>query len=283
MTTYSVLIPCYNEERAIKQTIEQIKAVMNSLKESYEIIIINDCSKDKTAHILSTITGIKVIANEQNSGYGASLKRGLKHAQGEWIIITDADGTYPIADIPKLVHDKERYDMIVGARTGNDVTVPLMRRPAKWMLGKVANFLTGKYIPDINSGLRVFKKDLAMGYYHLYPNGFSFTTTITMAALTNEYSVKYIPINYYKRKGSSTVSPFDFFNFLRIMFRLVMYFNPMKILTPLSIFFFLLGTVRAVRDVILTDAIGTFALMLFLMAFQIFILGVIADIIIKRK
>ena len=215
--------------------------------------------------------------------YGEHVKKGLKKASGEFIIITDADGTYPIQDIPKLIKYTKHFDMVVGSRTGKNVNVPLIRRPPKFILGLLANFLAGRKIPDINSGLRVFKKDVAMEFFHMYPSGFSFTTTITLACLTNNYSVKYIPIDYYKRKGKSSISPFDFFTFIGLMFRVIMYFNPLKILTPLSIIFLILGVLRGIRDYFATDALGTLTLMLFLMAFQTFILGIIADIIIKAK
>lgn len=279
---FSVLIPAYNEQKSIEKTLAAVKQTMKPLG-SYEIIVINDGSRDMTARLLSEIKGITTINSPYNMGYGASLKKGLKKAEGELIIITDADGTYPIEDIPRLAKYIGKYSMVVGARTGKNVHVPLLRKPAKFLLGQLANFLAGRKIPDINSGLRIFKKDIAMEFFHLYPSGFSFTTTITLACLTNNYAVKYIPINYYKRKGKSSISPFDFFNFISLMFRIIMYFNPMKVLTPFSLFFLLLGVIRGIRDFYLTNALGTLTLMLFLMAIQIFILGIIADIIIKSK
>lgn len=279
---FSIVIPAYNEQKSIRHTIDLVKETMDGLSRKYEIVVVNDGSKDRTAEIISSIEDIKVLHNRPNQGYGASLKKGILSAEGEWIVITDADGTYPVQDIPRLVKYTTTNDMVVGARTGKNVHVPLLRRPAKFALSIIANFLVGKKIPDLNSGLRIFKRDIAMTFFHLFPDGFSFTTTITMACLTNKYSVKYIPINYYKRKGKSTMSPFNFITFITLMFKLIMFFNPMKILLPLSAMFFVLGAMRGVRDFLLTDSLGTLSLMLFLVSFQVFILGSIAEVVIKH-
>ena len=121
--------------------------------------------------------------------------------------------------------------MVIGARTGGKVHIPFMRRPAKWLLTHLAGFLAGTRIPDLNSGLRVFRKDLCLEFSHLYPQGFSFTSTLTMAFLTYDYNVKYIPINYYKREGESSIRAYDFVNFNKLLVRLTLFFNPIKQLT----------------------------------------------------
>jgi len=140
--------------------------------------------------------------------------------------------------------------MVVGARTGNKVHIPLIRKPAKWLIGKLANFLTEVKIPDLNSDLRMMRKEMVLKYMNILPSGFSFTLTITMAALTNDYRVKYIPIDYLKRVGSSKISPIkDTLNFLTLLVRTSLYFNPMKIFMLFSLILFLLAFALLGRDV----------------------------------
>lgn len=278
---YSVIIPAYNEEKSILDTISKLKKTLKSLP--YEIIVVNDGSNDRTGFILRRIHGIKVINHAVNKGYGASLKSGLRIVQGEWIIITDADGTYPISDIPRLLKHIPRNDMVVGARTGRKVYVPLLRRPAKWMLRIVARVVTGIRIPDLNSGLRVFRKDMAMKFWGLFPQGFSFTTTLTIAALVNNYDVKYIPINYFKRKGKSSINPVkDFLGFNFLIFRVAMNFAPLKFFVPISVVLSLIGLIKGIIDFVGTGQIGIFAALVVLFSIQIFFFGLLADLVNKR-
>ncbi len=280
----SIILPVYNEENAILPTIERIKEVMNRVKTKYEIIAVNDGSTDNTGEILKKIKGVDVILHPYNLGYGASLKNGIKKAKYDLILITDADGTYPIGDIPKLLKYSKTYDMVVGARTGKNVNVPLMRRPAKFFLRHLANFMTGRKIPDINSGFRIFKKDIALRFFHLFPSGFSFTTTITLACLTNDYTVKYIPINYYKRKGKSTINPLkDFINFTTLIFRMMMYFNPLKVFLFPSVLLFIFGFLILLYDIFIGANITDSSIIILLAAFQIGFLGLLADLIVKGK
>lgn len=276
-----MLIPAYNEERAILDTIKDIKQTLKGF--AYEIIVINDASKDRTGLILKKIQGIRVINHPVNKGYGASLKSGLRVAQGEWIIITDADGTYPVNDIPRLLKHTPRYDMVVGARTGRKTYDPFLRRPAKWMLKIVAKIVTGIRIPDLNSGLRVFRKEMALRFWNLFPYGFSFTTTLTVAALANNYNVKYIPINYFKRKGKSSINPIkDFIGFNFLIFRIALYFAPLKFFVPASFLLFLAGVVKGVMDFSNNSRIGIFAALVVLFSIQIFFFGLLADLVNKR-
>ncbi|RMD57848.1 glycosyltransferase family 2 protein, partial [Candidatus Woesearchaeota archaeon] len=254
MVEYSILVPIYNEQDAVKDTLERCKKVAKELGEC-EIIAINDGSKDNTASVLKTIKGIRKITHPYNLGYGASLKDGLRASKGKWIIITDSDGTYPIEDALRLAKYAGEYDMVVGARTGKEVHIPLLRRPAKWIIGKLANFLAGRKIVDINSGLRIFDREKATEFIKLYPSGFSFTTTITLAFFTNDYTVKYIPINYYKRKGKSTIHPIkDFIGFIALIFRIIIYFKPLKFFIIPSLALILFGIAWGVKQALSSPA-----------------------------
>lgn len=246
----SIVIPCYNEAQGVARSLDEI---VDTFKEryDYEIIIINDGSTDQTLKVLKKYsadkTFIKVINNNCNLGYGASLKKGIKETNSDIIVITDADCTYPASEIPKLVDDLKNNDMAVGSRTGKKVNIPLIRRPAKWILLKYARWLANADIKDLNSGLRAFRKQDVYQYFHILPNGFSFTSTITIAMHINNYSISYIPINYYKRVGSSSIKPIrDTLAFFSLVLRTTMYFNPLKVFSIVSICLILISVIISI-------------------------------------
>ena len=279
----TVLIPAFNEEHGIGSVLDAFLELAAQRQIAAEIIVIDDGSQDGTARIVESRAGVKLVQHDINRGYGASLKTGIRHATNDLILIADADGTYPIESIPQLLDCIDQFDMVVGARIGQHVRIPLARRPAKWILGKLAKFLAQREIPDLNSGLRIFRRELAERFYTLFPDGFSFTITITMAALTNGYRVKYVPVNYYKRTGKSSIRPSrDFFGFLSLIVRMTVYFNPLRIFLPASVFLLLIGLMKAGIDVYLHDAFGVGTGLAILTAFLILFLGLLADLIIRR-
>jgi len=280
---FSVLIPAFNEENAISGVVKELQGIMRKVG-NYEIIVINDGSTDNTGRALKKISGIKLIEHENNRGYGSSLKTGLRNAKGEWIIITDADGTYPNKEIPKLIKNSGKYDMVVGSRTGENVQIPLMRKPAKWFLGLMANYVSGKKIPDLNSGLRIFRKQDAMQFFRMYPNGFSFTTTITLAYLTNGMGIHYEPINYFKREGKSKIHPIkDTVNFVSLIIRVGTYFKPLKIFIPVSVLLFIISiAIFLYSAFVLNRVMDITVTIIALSALQIVLFGLLADTIAKR-
>ena len=278
----SVLIPVYNEQGAVSETIELIKNIMSQTDYDYEIIAVDDCSNDNSGKILDQINGIRVIHHIQNKGYSAALKTGIKAAKGDWIVITDADGTYPIEDIPKILRYMGKYDMVVGSRTGKQVKIPLIRKPPKWFLNRMATYIAGRKIPDLNSGLRAFKKEVALRFWNLFPEGFSFTSTITLACMTNNLDVKYIPINYHKRKGKSSMKAKHFMMFCSLLTRMTMYFRPLKIFIPIAAILFIIGFGKGAFDFVTGGKVGVAAVTVVLAAIQIGFLGLLAELIIKR-
>ncbi|RLJ04049.1 MAG: glycosyltransferase family 2 protein [Candidatus Aenigmatarchaeota archaeon] len=281
MKKISVIIPAYNEEKSIQGTINGIKNNIKDIK--YEIIVINDGSTDRTLEIIKKIKGIKVISHSTNKGYGAAIKTGLRNSRYDWICIIDADGTYPAEDIPKLLGYIPEYDMVIGARTKKGAKIPLARKPAKFFLKKLSEYLTKTKIPDLNSGLRIFKREIAERFMNLFPDGFSFTTTLTIACLTNDYRVKFVPINYYEREGESSISAIrDFSGFLQLILRLTLYFNPLRVFIPVSLFLFLIGCVKIWIDFFNIGSFGLGGTILILTSIQLAFLGLIADMIIKR-
>lgn len=237
----TIIVPVYNERKVIEKTISQLAQIKKDIDSDVEIILINDGSNDGTEVILNKLSqeDFQVIHHHRNLGYGAAIKTGVRAAKYAYIAITDADKTYPNERIPEFFLEllEKDLDMLVGARTGGNVKVPLIRKPAKWILNIIANYLANVKIPDINSGFRVMKKEVVESFLNILPGGFSFTMTITLAMEINGYSVKYEPIDYYGREGKSKFKPIeDTLNFILLIIRTVLYFNPLKVFIPLSLF-----------------------------------------------
>ena len=282
----SIIVPTFNEEESIAEVIGTIETAMRAYEIEHEIIVVDDGSTDKTLEIVRS-KGVKIVRHDQNKGYGAALKSGIAKANYDLIAITDADGTYPASDIPILSKhindDGYDYAMVVGSRTGDHVKIPFLRKPAKWFLGQLANYLSESRIPDLNSGLRVFKRELVERFYDLLPDGFSFTTTITIAALTNGYQVKYVPINYYQRRGQSSIKPLrDFLGFVSLIVRLIVYFKPLNFFLPASLALLVVGLSKALIDFFHQNYFGVGSAIVILTAIQIGFLGLLADLILKR-
>ena len=271
----SIVIPAYNEEGAISQQIEHLQSVMNETDWQYEIIVVDDGSSDRTAEEARKHP-VRVIRQPRNRGYGAALKSGISAAHSSHVIIIDADGTYPADAIPEMLEKSRDYDMVVGARIGENVEIPWARRPAKWFLRKLASYLAEYPIPDLNSGLRVMKKSAVEKFYHLLPSGFSFTTTITLAFFCNDLLVYYHPIEYAKRIGKSKIRPVDAYHFLLLILRTIVFFNPLRVFLPLGMAFFILGLGKFIYDLFIGNLSET-AIMGFLGAFIVWAIGLLSD------
>ena len=279
----SIVIPAYNEAEAIQPTIDKIKQITAQAGLISEIIVVDDGSSDGTGTAVAQYPDVHVFQHPQNKGYGASLKTGIRQAAHNTVIIIDADGTYPCEMIPELAAKMSAYDMVVGARTGENVQVPLARRPAKWVLNRLANYLSGVEIPDLNSGLRAFKRDVAMSYFRLLPSGFSFTTSITLALLTNDYNVLYVPIDYYQRTGKSKIRPFrDTINFFSLVVRVVLSYRPLRVFVPLVSLLLLVSAGKVIFDINAYDYhLATTTVVLLTLTFQTTVLGLIADLVVS--
>jgi glycosyltransferase involved in cell wall biosynthesis len=281
----SIVVPAYNEAGSIAPVLDNIRQTMEDAGLEYELLVIDDGSLDQTADVAEA-GGHRVLRHPENRGYGAALKTGIRHAAYDLIAITDADGTYPNERLPELVRlaVEGEYDMVVGARTGDQVHIPLIRRPAKWALNRLANHLARTQIPDLNSGLRVFRKDVAEEFRRFLPSSFSFTTTLTLALLTNDYTVHYVPISYHKRVGSSKINPVkDTLNIVGLIVRTVMYFAPLRVLLPISGTLLLAALAVLVLSALLTPKVMDVTVIVITMAaLQIAVVALVADLIEKR-
>ncbi|MCL4741565.1 MAG: glycosyltransferase family 2 protein [Phycisphaerales bacterium] len=247
----TVVVPCYNEQGAVTETVRQVDDALSRLECESEMIFVNDGSRDGTGAILDGLVReyprLRVYHNPVNAGYGATLKRGVAQARFDRIVITDADGTYPNERIPDLVAMLDEHDMVVGARTGSAVRIPLARRPAKWALLRYARWMSRADIKDINSGLRAIRRIHVERYWSMLPNAFSFTTTITLALHTDGASVAYVPIDYHPRVGKSSIRPIrDTLGFFSLVFRTVMYFKPLPVFGSVAVALMVLAVVVGV-------------------------------------
>jgi glycosyltransferase involved in cell wall biosynthesis len=277
----SVIIPAYNEQAGLRQVIEQLRSVLAQHGIATEIVVVDDGSTDSSASIAQQ-AGARVIRHRSNRGYGAALKTGIAAARHERVVILDGDGTYPAERIPELLDALEQTDMVVGARTGANVKIPWIRRPAKWLLNRLADYLTRSKIPDLNSGLRAFRRDVAMQYFPILPDQFSWTTTITLAMHCDKYAVKYIPVDYYARRGKSKIVPWDAGSFLVLILRTVMLFRPLRIFLPIVLMCLLYGLVKGAIDVVRDPNISASAILAFTAALLILLIGMLGDALATR-
>jgi len=256
--TATVVLPCFNEQDHVLKELERITAALDSSRLSYEILAIDDASTDGTLAVLreaaERMPHVQVLAFRRNGGSGTARRIGTLRARGEIVVWTDADMTYPNERIPELVElllADPSYDQVVGARTSEEGTHKWLRVPAKWLIRKIAERLSNQKIPDLNSGLRAFRRSVALPYLRLLPNGFSCVTTITLAFLQNQHDVHYVPISYAKRAGTSKFHfVHDAYRYILQVLRMIMYFDPLKVLMPLALWLLGLGVVKAVVDMV---------------------------------
>ena len=232
----SVVIPVYNEEKAIRQTVIELIEHLNMLHFNYEIIIVDDCSYDESIDKIRDLN-VKIIKHKKNLGGGVARVNGMKYAEGEIILQTDADGTYPCDKIPEILEAMKNADMVVGARKYEKAkSFKPLRVLVKWFIRKFASFLANENIPDLNTGFRAYRKDVALQYEYLYPSSHSIMSTMTLAFLIDLRNVKFIDIDYRERIGESSFHPIrDTYNYILATLRVITYFNPFKITTQLTL------------------------------------------------
>jgi glycosyltransferase involved in cell wall biosynthesis len=288
----SIVLPCYNEQDHVVQEVERICAAMDSSGYTYELLAVDDCSTDETLARLQEAAprfpDMRVVAFHRNGGSGTVRRIGTQDARGEIVVWTDADLTYPNERIPELIQILEKdstIDQVVGARTSEQGSHKILRVPAKWFIRKVAERLAGQEIPDLNSGLRAFRKEVSLPYLRLLPPGFSCVTTITLAFLSNQHDVYYLPIGYSKRAGTSKFSfVSDAYRYILQVLRMVMYFNPLKVLMPPALWLVTIGAGKGVVDMFRHPFyFPASTVMLFLSGLIIGSLALLADLIVRSR
>ncbi len=283
----TVVVPAFDEERGIEGVVRRLFGL--GLGFPLEVLVVDDGSNDGTAAVLERLAPefprLRLVRHAVNQGYGAALKTGFARARTDVVVITDADGTYPEDRIAELVaRIDDGAEMAVGARTGAEVHIPLLRRPAKAFLTRLAAFLAGTAIPDLNSGLRAFRRDFVLLYRPILPQGFSFTTTITLAALTNHHRVDYVSIDYAARAGRSKIRPVrDTLGFLSLIIRTVLYFNPLKVFYPATLVLGVVFLALLAWDLFVERNLGDKTVLVFVALLQMLTVGLLADLIEKKS
>lgn len=279
----SVVLPVFNEAGHLREEIDRIRAALDASPYTYEIIAVDDGSTDGSGELLRQIDGIQLIQFSQNRGSGSARKAGTRAARGRVVVWTDVDMTHPNHEIPELVKELDGYDQVVGARHAEQGTNKALRVPTKWFIRRLAEYLTEQRIPDLNSGFRAFRRDVALQYLHLLPAGFSCVTTMTMSFLANGYSVKYVPIEYSPRAGSSKFHWYkDTRRYLNQVIRMILSYNPLRVFLPVGFTLLAVGVGKLAYDwnrnhfrVTPNTVIVLFA------AFQVIAIGLIADLIVR--
>ena len=290
MTTYapdqcdiSVVLPVYNEKGHLRAEIDRIRAALETSKYSFELIVVDDGSSDGSEKELPGIPGITLITHGKNQGSGAARRTGTTAARGRVVVWTDVDMTYPNDLIPQLVDSMAGFDHVVGWRQTEEGTLKWLRTPAKWIIRKLASFLSETDIKDLNSGLRAFRRDVAMQYVHELPKGFSCVTTLTMSFLGNGYSVGFFPIEYFPRAGRSKFHWLkDTRRYILQVIRMTLSYNPLKVFLPTGLTLLGLGLVKLGFDWAQRDfRLAANTLLIFFAALQVITVGLLADLVVR--
>lgn len=280
----SVILPAYNEEDCILQTIDDVSKYLTEQGITFEIIVVDDGSTDRTGE-LARQRNVRYVAHRKNYGVGAARKTGILNAKGMYVATTDVDGTYPNDQMGVLFKHllENNCDMVVGARIGKNVVRELPHRwLPKFFIRKLASYMSQHSIPDLNSGLRVFRKEVALKYIYLLPDSHSWESTITLAFLCNKQYVKFLPIDYFARKGGkSSFAPIkDTYNYISLVIRTVMYFSPLRVFIPLSFLTIAIAIIKMIYDWNVYQKIGSLDAILFLSGILMILVGLIADLIV---
>jgi polyisoprenyl-phosphate glycosyltransferase len=288
----TIVLPCYNEQDHVRDELERIAKALDASDFSYELLIIDDKSTDNTLAVLREelphYPHMRLMPFRRNGGSGTARRIGTAEARGRIVVWTDADMTYPNERIPEFVQyliDHPDVDQVVGARTSEQGTHKIFRVPAKYVIRKLAEVLSSTKIPDLNSGLRAFRRDVSLPYLRLLPPGFSCVTTITMSFLSNQHAIDYLPIGYAKRAGTSKFHFIkDAYRYILQVLRMVMYFNPIKVLMPLALWIFFFGLVKGVVDIARYHLrLTTSTLLLLLTGLMIGSIALLADLIVRSR
>ncbi len=272
---YSLVIPVYNEEDAIGHVLEKIGKPYNC----DEIIVVDDGSTDNTTQIARTFKEIKVIKKPYNQGYGAALKAGVRVARNEWVLTFDGDGQQNIDNLAYFLEaQKEGYDLTIGQRHKNSHKL-WWRQPGKWIMQLVAGYLANEKICDINCGIRFFRKSVFSEFTPIYPNGYSISTTMTLAFIGNGYNVKFVPVITHKRIGGKSDVRIlrDGFNALILIIRTVSLFNPLKVFVPASAIFGFIGIFLIIYNIIFYGSASKTGISLLSGGIFLFLFGILAD------
>lgn len=271
----SIIIPAYNEDVGIEKVLDQLVAL--KFHEEHEVIVVDDGSTDETAAIVSRYP-VRLLRHEVNKGYGAALKTGIRKSTCDKVMIMDSDGQHDPKFVPKIVEMLNEFDMVIGTRTADSFQVK-NRKAGKKVIRIVGEYLVEQKLPDYNSGFRGFNKELIMRMLHIMPNGFSFSTTSTLAFLKEGYTIGTFPIVVEERVGRKSNVKFikDGTKTIMLLLRIIMLFNPLKIFLPASLIITTVGVAFGIYGYIIASRFSNSATIITMLGLMIFFIGLIAD------
>lgn len=289
----TVVIPVFNEEDAILHTIQEMFMALHRNGLIFEVVVVDDGSSDKTLDLLRDLSksskikkeykSLKVIHHPHNMGYGAAIKTGLRNAKYEYCAIIDADLTYSPDEMVNLfeIIKNEGFDMVVGMRTGSFYKGNFRKQILRFILRKIVEYMSGRSIPDINSGARVFKKSIAMKNSRILSDKFSFTTSLTLAFMMRHCFVHYEPIQYFGRKGVTKVKIIkDSLRTLGFILSVSAFFNPLRIFFPFVLLILLSALIVLSFSLLLSNLTILFiSALICLTGILVFSIGIMAHII----
>ncbi len=277
MTDLTLVIPAYNEEAGIGNALEALLPVCAA--RGWQVIVVNDGSKDTTAAKVSAFLPhpyLTLVTHKLNRGYGAALKTGIRHAQTEFVATMDSDGQHRIEDLLALAEHMHQYDLLIGKRADRFHS-PLWRMPGKWLLQRMSVYLMRRSIPDLNSGMRFFRREVLLKYLHLFPDGFSFSTTSTLVFMNRGYMVEFLPIKVNKRVGKSTVKLSTGFDTILLILRLASLLDPLRLFLPISFLLIGVSLVWTIPFLVLREGYSVGALLLLMTGILIFVMALLSD------
>jgi glycosyltransferase involved in cell wall biosynthesis len=265
--------------------ITEMREAMRGWAGTWEILVVDDCSRDKSVE-RALEQGVRVVKRVQNGGSGASRKTGVRNSRGVLVAMLDTDGTYVASHMQEMLAYFPDYDQVNGARTSEEGTIKVLRVPAKWFIRKLAEFISQKKIPDLNTGMKIFKRDLMLRYLWVMPEGFSCVTSMTLAFLANHHPVKYVPIGYRKRIGKSKFHPIhDTAKYGSTVIRMIMYFRPLRVFVPLAVIMGVAAIAKSCYDFFIhpKHSLEESDIILAVAALMVLAIGLLADLIVAHR
>ena len=272
----SIVVPARNESLNIGALLDELNAVLRMAALPFcEVIVVDDGSTDTTPAIARQ-RGARVVRHAESLGNGAAVKRGIREAKGDWILLLDGDGQHPPHALPAMLALAERHDMVVGSRGGKGGSVH--RNFANGVYNRLASYVSGRKVPDLTSGFRLLRADVAKDLVWLLPNTFSYPTTITMSMLRGGWSVGFHPFAVRPRRGKSHIRLVaDGSRFFLIILRIATMFAPLRVFLPASLLTAACGVAWYLHTWWSDGRFTNMAVLLLTQAGLLFALGLIAE------
>jgi glycosyltransferase involved in cell wall biosynthesis len=281
----SVVLPVYEEAEAIQELIPEIVKTLQSADFQFEIVAVDDGSKDETLSILKKLRRrypehVRVVRHLYNKGNGSALRTGARAASGEIIVNMDSDGQHSPDDLPKLISKIPPYDLVIGARM-KTYQGAWYRNIANRFYNRFASWLSHTEVRDLTSGFRAMRRSVVLHFLPLFPTGFSAPTTTTLAFLKAGYNVGFLPIDVKPRtSGKSKIKLWeDGARFVIIILRMVMLYDPLRIFLPIGGVLFVLGILAWVAGLLNAGylVLPNSTLFLFIAAVLTWLLGLVSS------